>query len=93
MLRTHCLRGIPLLAAIVLGLLFLVPGFVAQAQGNDDSTVTPQSTGAIITVDSTADTADDDDECTLREAITNANNNDQTDSTDCAPGSLATSTP
>jgi CSLREA domain-containing protein len=40
---------------------------------------------------STADTAADDDDCTLREAITNANNNDQTASTDCAPGSVAIS--
>ena len=41
-----------------------------------------------ITVNSLQDTAADDGQCTLREAITNANADDQSGSTDCrlAPG-------
>jgi len=40
-----------------------------------------------ITVDSAADAVADDGACTLREAITNANGNDQSGSIDCAAGS------
>jgi CSLREA domain-containing protein len=40
-----------------------------------------------MTVTSTADTQADDGQCTLREAILNANSNDQSGSVDCAAGS------
>ncbi|MFQ5614192.1 MAG: choice-of-anchor Q domain-containing protein, partial [Anaerolineae bacterium] len=43
----------------------------------------------LIGVDSTADTVADDEACTLREAIINANNDDQSGSTDCPAGSGA----
>ena len=42
---------------------------------------------ASLTVNSAADTAANDGQCTLREAITNANGDDQSGSTDCAAGS------
>lgn len=41
---------------------------------------------ATITVDSVADVIAEDDFCTLREAVINANNNDQSGSTDCVAG-------
>ncbi|MGB1221602.1 MAG: choice-of-anchor Q domain-containing protein, partial [Alcanivoracaceae bacterium] len=41
---------------------------------------------ATLTVDSAADTIEEDDFCTLREAVINANNNDQSGSTDCTAG-------
>jgi len=44
---------------------------------------------ASLVVDSAADTIANDGACTLREAITNANANDQSGSTDCAAGSGA----
>lgn len=45
--------------------------------------------GAALTVDSTADSIAHDGACTLREAIINANNDDQAGSTDCPAGSGA----
>ena len=42
---------------------------------------------ATLTVNSLSDTTANDGQCTLREAIFNANANDQSGSTDCAPGS------
>jgi len=42
--------------------------------------------GANITVNHTSDTIIDDELCTLREAIINANYDDQSGSTDCAAG-------
>ncbi|MBV6393172.1 MAG: hypothetical protein KPEEDBHJ_02408 [Anaerolineales bacterium] len=44
---------------------------------------------ASLTVNSADDTVGNDSACTLREAITNANNDDQSGSTDCAAGSGA----
>jgi len=43
--------------------------------------------GADMTVDSVADTLANDGQCTLREAVLNANSNDQSGSTDCPAGS------
>src|SRR6266436_3070863 len=48
----------------------------------------PVAHAAVIGVDTLADAASDGDGCSLREAITNANNNDQTFA-DCAAGSGA----
>ncbi len=63
----------PLLAALLL--LSLIGVRPAYAAG--------------LTVDSLADTIADDGACTLREAITNTNGDDQSGSTDCSPGSGA----
>jgi CSLREA domain-containing protein len=73
-------------------LLLIVFGLaprLAQAQGNGGSSVTPQSTGAIITVDTTADNSNADGKCSLREAIDNAENNTNI-SPECAPGGSGT---
>ena len=51
--------------------------------------VQPTYAAGNITVDSLADTVANDSACTLREAITNANGDDQSGSTDCAAGSGA----
>ena len=51
--------------------------------------VRPAYAAGNITVDSLADTVANDSACTLREAITNANNDDQSGSADCASGSGA----
>jgi CSLREA domain-containing protein len=77
-LRTTFLRASTALLAILasLSLVLLGPAFPAQAQSS-----------AIITVDTTDDNSDTTDgKCSLREAITNANDNAQT-SPDCQPGS------
>jgi len=63
----------PLLAALLL--LSLIGVQPAYAAG--------------LIVNSLDDTIADDGACTLREAITNADNDDQSGSTDCAPGSGA----
>ena len=52
------------------------------------SRVEPVHAAAIV-VDSTADTQANDGACTLREAVINANNDDQSGSTDCTAGSGA----
>ena len=51
--------------------------------------ITPEVHVANMTVDSTANIIANDGNCTLREAIINANNDDQSGSTDCAAGSGA----
>lgn len=48
--------------------------------------LTGPAIAATITVDFTGDVDTDDGQCALREAIINANNNDQSGSTDCAAG-------
>jgi len=60
---------------------------------NPDAPVSvPNAPAATITVNSLADGAPaNDGQCTLREALINANNNDQSGSADCAPGSGADS--
>ena len=60
-------------AFLMWGLLFAYASSPAQA--------------ATLTVNSLSDTTANDGQCTLREAIFNANANDQSGSTDCAPGS------
>jgi CSLREA domain-containing protein len=47
----------------------------------------PVAHAAVITVNSTADAVANNGQCTLREAIINANNNNQAGSTDCVAGS------
>jgi CSLREA domain-containing protein len=74
-----------------LSLILLGPAFPAQAQsnGSSSSSVTTQgAAGAVITVDTTADNSNTNGKCSLREAITNANDNVQT-SPDCQAGSDA----
>ncbi len=51
-----------------------------------------QSGAAIILVDTLQDVVTADGQCSLREAIINANNGDQSGSTDCTPGSAGTDT-
>lgn len=52
--------------------------------------VAPNAPAATITVSSLADGAPaNNSQCTLRESLINANNNDQSGSTDCAAGSGA----
>ena len=60
-------------AMLMWGLLFAYASSPAQA--------------ATLTVNSLSDTTANDGQCTLREAIFNANANDQSGSTDCAAGS------
>ncbi|MDX1475086.1 MAG: choice-of-anchor Q domain-containing protein, partial [Reinekea sp.] len=48
------------------------------------------SSAATITVTNSTDTIIDNSSCSLREAIINANNNDQSGSTDCAAGEAST---
>jgi hypothetical protein len=50
------------------------------------------SWAAILTVETSADVIADDGDCSLREAIINANNNDQSGSTDCPAGEAAPGT-
>jgi CSLREA domain-containing protein len=63
-------------AAMVAALLLPWPAFPAQAQST-------------ITVNTTADEQNSDGKCSLREAIINANNDDQSGSVDCSAGSGA----
>jgi CSLREA domain-containing protein len=78
--RTNYLRAFAVLAAMAASLLLLLgPVLPARAQSSD----------ATITVNTTADEATpaNHGKCSLREAITNANNDDQSGSTDCSAGS------
>ena len=70
------LMALGLLTVAVIAMAVMAMAGPAQAQ----STTNP------ITVDSGGDTITDDEKCTLREAITNANDNKAT-SADCAAGS------
>ena len=89
LIKPSYLKALLLVMSTVASALLLPgPAPLAQAQSNDGSSVTIQSTGAIITVDTTADESTaNDGTCSLREAIANANNNNQTSSPDCPPGS------
>ncbi len=69
-------RKVNLLKSPRVGLILLIAGLVAPGLAS----------AAILTVDSTADVVANDGACGLREAIINANNNDQSGSTDCLAG-------
>ena len=70
-------------------LYFLVRGCVAFLFMAAFVTFASSAEAATITVNSTADVIANNGQCTLREAIINANNDDQSGSTDCAAGSGA----
>jgi CSLREA domain-containing protein len=77
MLRTNCFGSLTAMAAAAMAtslLLFLGATLPAQAQST-------------ITVNTTADEQNTNGKCSLREAVINANNNDQSGSTDCPAGS------
>lgn len=69
-------RKVNLLKSPRLGSILLMAGLVAPGLAS----------AATLTVDSTADVIANDGNCGLREAIINANNNDQSGSTDCLAG-------
>ncbi len=75
-------RNLPLIKPLLVpgvsrvGLILLIAGFMAPGVAS----------AATLTVDSSADVIADDRVCTLREAIINANNNDQSGSADCLAG-------
>lgn len=76
--------GLTLAAMVASMVLLLGVTLPARAQGSGSSP-TPQSSGATITVNTTQDISTNDGKCSLREAITNANNQNATN--ECAAGS------
>ncbi|HQR34456.1 MAG TPA: CSLREA domain-containing protein, partial [Blastocatellia bacterium] len=97
--------AIPCLVLVSLALALSVQRWSAHAQSEQDppasraisapiesftaQTAVPNGPTATITVNSLADVQANDGQCTLREALINANNNNQSGSTDCTAGSFS----